>query len=410
MLHRTGSAGQASASMAGCAVAVSLLLLFQPLQSGADSGNPGTIRRLPEISLRINDREVLSEAMALRPAEMQEPDTVILRFIGDVMLHQAQIDNAWDGKGNFDFSGYFDGIRDDLASADVAVANMEFTLAGEPYSGYPAFSAPDSYAEYAAQCGIDVFLTANNHILDKGEKGLVRTLSVYRGLEGKYGTKMTGSAADEEEAGTNYPLFLNVKGLKIALINFTYGTNLTSGKKYPGTNLTVKEDILKALQKAERLGAGLVVALPHWGEEYRTSHSPVQEETAVWLAENGADLIVGTHPHVVQDTCILDTRRGGRVPVIYSLGNAISNMSAANTQTGLLLEVRIPVDAFGEAGEAVPYFTFLWSSLPGRLSDSHTVVKVKDYISRKDEWKQEYEYSKMVSTYIRIKELTGIKD
>ena len=85
-------------------------------------------------------------------------------------------------------------------------------------------------------------------------------------------------------------------------------------------------------------------------------------------------------------------------------------MSAANTQTGLLLEVRIPVDAFGEAGEAVPYFTFLWSSLPGRLSDSHTVVKVKDYISRKDEWKQEYEYSKMVSTYIRIKELTGIKD
>lgn len=384
-----------------------LMLPSRPADAGTVNAGHGT---LPGVPARVDDKSILGMAMEARPARMQEPDTVVLRFIGDIMLHQAQIDNARDRDGNFDFSGYFRGIEDDLAKADIAVANMEFTLAGEPYSGYPSFCAPDSYAEYAAGCGIDVFLTANNHILDKGEKGLVRTLSVYSRLEKEYGTRMTGSAMDKDASGRNYPLLLSVRGLKIAFVNFTYGTNSGFGKKYPGTNLTVKEGILEAMQRAGRLGADLIIALPHWGVEYSTSHSPAQEETARWLAENGADLIVGTHPHVVQDTGVLETDRGRSVPVIYSLGNAISNMSAPDTQIGLMLEVRVPVDVYGDAGEVLPSFTFLWSSLPGRLADSHATVKVRDYLSRKEEWKQEYEYGKMVSTYIRIKRLTGIQD
>ncbi len=362
----------------------------------------------------VDDTSVLERALAGCPASSCREDTVILKFLGDVMLHQAQIDNARTETGDFDFSDYFCDILEDIGEADVAVANMEFTLAGEPYTGYPAFSAPDSYAEYMAECGIDVFLTANNHIFDRGKSGLERTLEVYRRLEAEYGTRMAGSAGNAGDEAGNHPLMMNVKGLRIAFLNFTYGTNSGFGKGYPGTYFTDRAQIRKALLRAGRLGADFIIALPHWGEEYSTSHSASQEKTAEWLAENGADLIVGTHPHVVQDFGYIErTGKDGRtesVPVIYSLGNAVSNMSAPDTQIGLLLTVRIVRDGCGEAKCLAPEFTFLWSSLPGRLKGSHTVVKVKENLGNRERWRQKYEFDKMVSTYFRIKRLTGIDD
>ena len=189
---------------------------------------------------KVQDSILLCRSM---PDTVMERDTAVLAFIGDVMLHRAQIENACREDGSFDFSGYFSGIQDDLRKADIAVANMEFTLAGEPYTGYPAFSAPDSYAEYMAGCGIDVFLTANNHILDKGRKGLLRTLSVYREMERKYGIRMTGSAETVEEAARVFPLMMNVNGIKIAFVNFTYGTNIRIPERFPGTFLMDKEQI-----------------------------------------------------------------------------------------------------------------------------------------------------------------------
>ena len=106
----------------------------------------------------VNDRLLLQQAMESCPAR-KTSGTLRIAFIGDVMLHQAQITGACRGNGDFDFSEYFAGIKDDLEGADLAIANMEFTMAGEPYTGYPAFSAPDEYAEYMADCGVDVFLT-----------------------------------------------------------------------------------------------------------------------------------------------------------------------------------------------------------------------------------------------------------
>ncbi len=362
----------------------------------------------------INDELLLEHAMESSPATCHRKDSVVIRFLGDVMLHQAQIENTMTDDGVFDFSGYFRDIEKDLGEADLAVANMEFTLAGEPYTGYPAFSAPDSYVEYMADCGIDIFLTANNHILDKGEKGLERTLAVYRQIERDRGIRMTGSAENAETDTYTNPLFLSVKGVRLAFINFTYGTNTGFGKKYPGTRFADKDEITAAIRKAEKLDADCIIALPHWGEEYRTGHSEAQEELALWLAGNGVDLIVGSHPHVVQDTDTFTVEDAGgnvrNVPVIYSLGNAISNMSAPDTQIGLMLEARIHLDSHGEMEGISCIFHFLWSSLPGRLADTHTTVKVKDYIGHRGRWKQKYEYDKMVSTYCRIRKVTGITD
>lgn len=385
-------------------IACILLTMHMPLLAG----NPAEGGSRTE----VNDSLLLARTMSA--TGHPDRDTVILRFIGDVMLHKAQIENASMPDGTYDFSGYFTGIEDEIAGADIAVANMEFTLAGEPHTGYPAFSAPDSYAEYMADCGIDLFLTANNHILDKGEKGLLRTLAVYSDIEKRKGARMTGSAADKSGTGRNFPLYIAAGGLRLAFINFTYGTNTGFGKKYPGTYLEDRDEINAAVESAKRLEADFIIALPHWGDEYELRHSGKQKDMAVWLASAGVDLIVGTHPHVVQDTEVIEVADEDgstrRVPVIYSLGNAISNMSAPNTQIGLMYEVRLVSDGFGDVESFSQNFTFLWTSLPGRLSDTHTTVKVKDYIGKRDAWRQKYEYDKMVSAYCNVKRQTGIED
>lgn len=332
-----------------------------------------------------------------KPASVFRQDTLTIVFLGDMMMHAMQLETARKKDGSYDFRSYFRLVEDRIKDADIAVANMEFTLAGEPYEGYPSFSAPDSYAQYLADCGFDVFLAANNHILDKGCIGAERTAETYRRLENEKGIMFTGLASDEDERSRNYPLFVRRKGITVAFLNFTYGTNLGADAHWPKTNyMGRRSEVLKALEAAE--DADVTVALPHWGPEYVLTHSESQEETAGWLAENGTDIIIGTHPHVVQDTASI-----GKVPVIYSLGNAVSNMSAANTQIELMATVKIVRHGNGDISMLPVGLTWLWCSRPGGFSDDYTVVPVEDQIGRKEEWTGGWEYDKMVETYRRIR-------
>ena len=337
-------------------------------------------------------------------------DTVRICFIGDVMMHGKQIEQARKEAGRYDFSSYFTLIKEDLTSADITAANMEFALGGEPYTGYPAFSAPDGIASYAADCGIDLFLTANNHIFDKGKSGAERTMEIYRNLKRTYGISFTGLASDEVERSGNNPLIMNAKGIRLAFVNFTYGTNGGRREGWPKVNyMDDRQDIAAALDIAKEKGADITIALPHWGNEYELTHSPGQEETAAWLAENGVDFIIGTHPHVVQDTMSIETS-SGRTQVVYSLGNAVSNMSAENTQLELMATASI-VRHFNGDIEVLPLeLTFLWCSRPGGFNDSYTVVPVTRYIGRRELWKGAWDYDKMMQTYSRVRQITGITD
>lgn len=333
-------------------------------------------------------------------------DTLTLCFVGDVMMHSAQIADACRKGGGYDFSSYFRLMSDRIEDADIAVANLEFTLAGEPYTGYPSFSAPDTIAAHLARTGFDVFLAANNHIYDKGSAGASRTLAEYRRLEDLYGIAFTGLAEDEKARNRNTPLIIRHKGIRIALVNFTYGTNCGISSAWPRTTYEGEKTFLaEAFARAEEARCDIRIALPHWGTEYVLEHSEKQERTAVWLAENGADLIIGTHPHVIQDcgeVC--------GVPVAYSLGNVVSNMSAKDTQMGLMATVRIVRHGNGDIEMLPPGFTYLWCSRPGGFGEGYTVVPVKDYIGRPDEWRNRLDYEKMMSTYGRIREKTGIED
>lgn len=340
---------------------------------------------------------------------ISKDDTLTIRVLGDVMMHQQQISTAATDKDGYDFSSYFTHIQKYLDSSDLNIANMEFTLAGKPYTGYPAFSVPDEYARHIAECGIDIFLTANNHIYDKAGKGLSRTLDIYRELHKSLGIRFTGSASDQAEFEHTTPLIIELRGVKIAIINATYGTNLGNDCHWPKTNYLNNRTMMEKALKVAEEQADMTIVLPHWGEEYQLVHNQDQAEKAKWLAQNGADIIIGSHPHVAQDaeTIIIDDRK---VHVAYSLGNAISNMSAVNTQIGLMATIKI-IHKINGSIETLPLeFTYLWSSRPGGYCNSYTILPVGEFLDSRESWYGKWEYDKMAATYTRVAEKTGIKE
>ena len=314
-------------------------------------------------------------------------------------MHTKQIINTSRGDSSYDFSTFFSLIKDDIESADIAIGNMEFTLGGQPYSGYPSFSAPDGIENYLAECGFDILLLANNHIFDKGAAGAARTLEKLRTLQQTHDILFTGLAGSEEELEQTTPLIIQCNGISIALINCTYGTNVGCGKSWPKTNyIGEKARIEEAFNKAKEAEADFIIALPHWGTEYSIWHSEKQESTARWMIECGADAIIGAHPHVIQDYQEING-----VPVAYSLGNAVSNMSATNTQLELMATIRIVRHSNGDLEMMTPTFKYLWCSLPGGYNNGYTVIPVEEFLDKRELWHGKWDYDKMKNTYNRIK-------
>ena len=343
------------------------------------------------------------------------PDTVSIVIMGDMMMHRDQIANARVGEDTFDFSECFPKIEHLIKGADIAVANMEFTLAGKPYTGYPCFSAPDSYAGAVAESGVDIFLTANNHILDKGSKGVQRTLGIYSKMEKDGLVRHTGAAVSAEDDSLRFPLKVVSKGIRLALINFTYGTNCGIPEEYPKVHRIDTSEIASAIRKARKSGADFIIALPHWGNEYVLRHSASQGRLARWLAEKGCDAVVGAHPHVPQDieTLTVSSKNGAKtkkVPVVYSLGNFISNMSAPNTQVGMMVTLRFTKDWLGNKNMREPLLTLTWCSRPGHLTRSYTTIPIKEYVGKRNLWINPWDYDKMIASYERVKKETGIID
>ncbi|MGM9764400.1 MAG: CapA family protein [Candidatus Cryptobacteroides sp.] len=349
-------------------------------------------------------RQWLEEMADIRPLYTQ--DTLTLCFVGDMMMHSAQLAAAglkesaaggtFNGKaGRERLEDCFAYIKNHIVAADLAVANMECTFAGSPYSGYPCFSAPDEYAYAVADTGFDVFCCANNHIFDKGSAGAERTMQLYRDM----GIPFTGIASDSSAFGRPAPvvepLLTAHKGIKIAFINFSYGTN-TRADRVRVNLMSDRAGIEAAIRQARRTGTDVVIALPHWGEEYRLKHNSAQREMAEWLVSKGVDAVIGCHPHVVQDYETIDGR-----PVVYSMGNFISNMSAENTQLGMIAGLEIIRRADGRVSVSEPSMMLTWCSRPGGFNDNYTVLPVAEVLGRAELWKNRHDYDKMKRTYDR---------
>jgi len=274
------------------------------------------------------------------PTELTEniPDSLVLVFAGDIMGHSPQFQAAYNPvskKYNYDIC--FQQVKPFVNSADIAIANLEVPIAGKPYSGYPNFSSPDELLDGLKNAGYDVLLTANNHVLDRGQKGLERTIRLIKNRELLY----LGSYIDNIQRDSIYPLIIEKKGIKFAFLNYTYGTNGIQVVSPNVVNYLDSVQIKKDIEKAKSENADQIIMTVHWGTEYELNANNIQRDYAAFFVRNGVQLVVGGHPHVVQNAEIMQNTDSLPVPVYYSLGNSISNQRKPNTDGGILLKVVI---------------------------------------------------------------------
>ncbi len=334
-------------------------------------------------------------------------DTVKIVFLGDIMQHSPQLKSAHivgtDTLNNdsYQYKSYFKYTDSIIKGADFAVANMEFVVGVTPFSGYPTFSAPLSLPIEAKRAGIDLFLCANNHICDKGKRGIVSTLESYKTINAEY----TGLYYDIIDKEKSDPYIVNLKGIKVAFINITYGTNgIPVSPPYIVNKLDTLQ-IKKSIERANTKSADIIIALPHWGVEYSLQESEIQRDYRDFFIKNGVNIVVGTHPHVLQPVTI--EKKDGIIKNVtaYSLGNFISNMSMTNTQMGSIFSITlikklncaVVIDSVGE--------DWVWCARKGEIEGGYTTIPVEIFKDKKGVFKREFEYNKMMKTYNLLKSI-----
>ncbi len=268
-----------------------------------------------------------------------------LLFAGDAMMHKAQIEAARQPDGTYDYNNCFVEVAPIIKHADYAIVNLETPLGGAPYSGYPCFCAPDSYARALKQAGFDLMLTANNHTLDRRDRGLRRTVATLDSLDIAH----LGTYTNAAQRNKRLPMIKDINGFKVGMLNYTYGTN----------GITIQGDVVvdyidrklmsDDIEKARRAGAEIIMVAIHWGNEYQLHANAAQKELAQFLVDKGVELIIGGHPHVIQPMEMVKKPDGTLSLVVYSLGNFISNMKTRDTRGGAMVEVNLRRDSVGRA-------------------------------------------------------------
>lgn len=313
---------------------------------------------------------------------MSQPVDVSIVFAGDAMQHIAQVNSAKRAGDLYDYSECFTEVKDYVSSADYAVVNFETTLGGKPYTGYPCFSTPDSYADALAAAGFDLFLNANNHTLDRGYKGLIKTIETLD----KKDIPHIGTYVNKSSREMSVPYIKNIKGIKIAFLNYTYGTNgikPTNGVKvnYIDT-LQIKQDIVKSRE----VGAEVITVAIHWGEEYNLLPNRSQKKLADFLCNQGVDLIIGGHPHVIQPMEIRHSEKYNKdCLVVYSLGNFISNMKTTDTRGGAMVKVILERDVLGKVKIKTANYSLVFTLQPDG-KHNYSVVPVESEAVKSMKW------------------------
>lgn len=235
--------------------------------------------------------------------ETEEPyhgSTVSLIMVGDILFHTPVAESGVQADGAYNYDALFANVKDEIEAADLALVNQEVIIGGKELgiSGYPSFNAPYELGDALANAGFDVVLHATNHALDQGKKGINHCLEFWEenypklailGIHGSQSVQKPDIYICEQE------------GIRIAILNYTYGTNgipLPSDMPY-AVNLLEEERVTADIKKAKEL-ADFIVVCPHWGTEYQLTQSAEQERWVKIFLENGVDLVLGTHPHVIQ--------------------------------------------------------------------------------------------------------------
>ncbi|MCM1326230.1 MAG: CapA family protein [Bacteroidales bacterium] len=300
---------------------------------------------------RASEPEEGDKASVSQAAEQEQDEdfvrpTVSLIMVGDILLHDPVEASALRSDGSYDFTAVFANVREEIQAADLKLVNQEVIIGGTELgiSGYPAFNAPYEIGDALADAGFNLVCHATNHALDKGKRGVGNCLKFWQENHPEIG--VLGIHDSQESQDTIY--VYEKDGIKIAVLNYTYGTNgIALPQDMPfAVDLLEKNRVEEDLQKAEEI-ADFTVVCPHWGTEYALGVSAAQKEWTRVFLENGADLVLGTHPHVIEPIeWVTDEELGLEMLVYYSLGNFVNWTSGtgegvANRMVGGMAQVTL---------------------------------------------------------------------
>ena len=285
-----------------------------------------------------------SDASKVQPAKKDSLVTISISAVGDLMCHSVQFDYARTSTDSFDFNPTFSLVNRYLSLSDIACGNLETVTAGKKsrYTGYPNFNTPDEFVDAIKNAGFNLLFTSNNHALDRGEKGVKKTINLIR----KSGLNQTGTFLSQRDRDS--VRIINIKGISAAFLAYSYGVN---GHHIPKSspyiiNIIDTSLIRSDIAAARKMGAELVILYFHFGEEYHREPSSYQKEIVNTAIKDGADIILASHPHVVEPAGSFKTYGGSLDTgfVVYSLGNFISNQRKRYTDGGVILTINITKD------------------------------------------------------------------
>ncbi len=314
----------------------------QPSTEPAPAPEPEPAAPQPDESL---SRAVDPDVSALVGPE-PEDNTVTLMALGDNLIHNTIYWSAEQPDGSYDFTPVYEEIAKVAAEYDLACINQETIYVNDPalYANYPAFGTPTQVGDALAGAGFDVVTHATNHCYDKLDTGIVDTLGFWR--ENYPDMAVLGIHDSQEAADTIRVVEKN--GLRLALLNYTYGLNYSAPANKYMVDTLIRDAVRADLEQAEAQ-ADFTAVFVHWGEEGQTRPTQSQRDWAQFMADNGADLIIGSHPHVLQPLETVTSSSGREVPVFYSLGNFVSHQLTAIEMLGGMASVELTKTGEGVA-------------------------------------------------------------
>ena len=335
--------------------------------------------------------------------------TAHIRAAGDLMMHKRQLEIAKQDDGTYDFHPQYALIAPSLSAADYTMANLETTVgayAGQPYSGFPRFNAPESILAAIKDAGVDFLTLANNHMLDRYFDGLKTTVDNVEA----YGFDHAGAYRTQEEADT--PTVVTVNGIKIGVLCYTDLTNDMERWCDPAAGIygikhLYTADFAADVQAVKAAGAEFIIAMPHWGTEYTRKPDAIVRETAEKMIAAGVDVILGSHPHMVQpiEYVTVQTDSGERTGLVaWSMGNFIDDMKVQYTDSGIILDFTIRETAEGDFDVAdvgyVPLYCWRQDGMIQTISSAQ-------YMEEKPEGMTDSTYKRMKATYAELGKLIG---